>query len=85
VKQPGPPPIRITVPVPTANPAYVPPVFTVQWVAEDTKKVRWILLGLEPFGGSVDAALDYIRANPDASEWSKWLNYKPRKDEGTSV
>lgn len=79
------PTVVITLPRPTGlNPALVPPIFHVDWRAEKTKYVRWILLSTLDFGGSWTATEDYIRSNPDAPEWSDWIKYKPKKNEGTS-
>jgi len=63
----------------------VPPIMTFQWngtdfiqsVAEvdDPVASRWILLGVDTTGGTYDLALDYIRNNPDAPEWTDWKDY----------
>ncbi len=77
------PSVQITLPVPTGlNPALVPPVFHVDWTAEKTKYVRWILVSTAAFGDSWLATEEYIRNNADAPEWSEWTKYKPNKDEG---
>lgn len=83
------PVVRITLPLPRANPAVVPPVFHVDWAASDaksarTKSVRWIIVNTERFGGSYAATEEYIRSNPDAPEWFEWVRYNPRLDQGTS-
>ena len=77
--------IRITIPRPTGlNPALLPPISTIQWVAERTKRVRWILLSTLDFDQSWVETEAYIRDNQDAPEWSEWHKYKPHKSEGTS-
>lgn len=77
--------IRITLPLPRGyDPAVVPPIFHVDWAAEKTKSIRWIIVSTRDFGGSWEMAEEYIRNNPDAPEWSEWERYKPNKGEGTS-
>lgn len=74
------------------NPAFVPPISTFRWegrdyVSDETQvqepeAVRWILMPAELFGGDWDATLAYIRANPDAPEWSDWNDYDAPGDSG---
>ena len=76
--------IQIKIPVATGqNPAEVPPLFYVTWVALDIKSVRWIIVDTERFGGSWTLTEEYIQNNPDAPEWSDWVRYKADKEQGT--
>ncbi|UCG52273.1 MAG: hypothetical protein JSW58_01580, partial [Candidatus Latescibacterota bacterium] len=87
--------VDVTVPANTGRyPARVPPITTFRWVGEDyigeltetqdPAAVRWILLSTVPFGESSDDALQYIRDNPDAPEWSEWRDYDAPDGSGTS-
>jgi hypothetical protein len=77
------------------NAAEVPPITTFRWTATDyvnniaevqePDSVRHILVPLSKFPTAVDrwgAALDYIRKNPTAEEWSEWKWYKAPQDSG---
>jgi hypothetical protein len=76
------------------NAAQVPPITTFQWTATDyvgtvaevqeADSVRHILVSVErdPFNNSWDAALEYIRTNTDAPEWSEWKFYRQPEDSG---
>jgi len=77
-----------------STPAQVPPISTFQWIGkdyvsterevQDPDSVRWILLSTKKFDESWAATLDYIRANPDAPEWSDWVYYRAPGDSGRS-
>jgi len=72
----------------------LPPVTTLRWTAtdyidnidtkQDPDSVRRILVNAADFNDDTDTALAYIRENPDAPEWSAWIDYKAPGDEGTS-
>ncbi len=77
------------------NAAEVPPITTFRWTAtdyvdniaqiQDPDSVRHILVPLNKFNDAHDrwvAALDYIRENPDAEEWSEWEWYSAPGDSG---
>ncbi|MEJ2720419.1 MAG: hypothetical protein P8181_04675, partial [bacterium] len=67
------------------NPIQVAPNTTFQWTGKDyvttldetqaPDAVRWILVSTEQFNDDWSAALEYIRANPSAPEWSGWADY----------
>ncbi|UCH83274.1 MAG: hypothetical protein JSW50_12530 [Candidatus Latescibacterota bacterium] len=80
------PVVDILIPLPTGNdPALVSRVSTFEWFGEDyvtaldetqdPQSVRWILVPTDRFNEDWQATLDYIRANPDAPEWSEWADY----------
>lgn len=86
--------VHITVPRRTGlTPAQVPPVVTFRWAAkaftnheypyENPEWVRWILLNTQRFDSKFSSALEYIRMNPDAPEWSDWHPYNAPNDSGT--
>jgi len=70
----------------------VPPVITFRWSArdfvgnrdeaQDPDAVRSIMVNTARFGGRTDLAMDYIRDNPDAEEWTKWYHYNAPGDSG---
>ena len=76
------------------NPAEIAPIATFSWIArdyvsnerevQDPDSVRWILVGTKLFDGSWPAAIDYIRKNPNAPEWSTWHYYRAPGDSGKS-
>jgi hypothetical protein len=51
---------------------------------QDPDQVRWILLNVTQHGDDWDAALAYIRDNPDAEEWLDWRPYQALDGSGTS-
>lgn len=62
------------------------PLLTFQWLGIDYVQslidqknpiaLRWISINADSVGGTWDTALAYIRDNPDAPEWSAWLDYE---------
>ena len=77
--------------VPTAF-ALVPPIVTFRWRAKDfvsneaqvqePDSARWMLISTIPFDRDWLRTLDYIRKNPDAPQWSKWVFYRAPQDSG---
>jgi hypothetical protein len=89
------PEITITIPVYNGlNPALVPPVTTISWIAkdyvdnvrvsQDPDFVRWILVPRLENDVDWQKTLRYIRQNPDAPEWSDWVDYNAPNDAGKS-
>ena len=73
-------------------PVQVPPIITFHWTAQDfvgdrdetqdPHSVRSIFLEMQRFGGNIQDALEFIRDNPDADEWTDWINYDAPGDSG---
>ncbi|UCG52272.1 MAG: hypothetical protein JSW58_01575 [Candidatus Latescibacterota bacterium] len=89
------PVVDILVPLDTwPDPAQVSRVTTFHWEGQDyvttldeiqePDSVRWILVSTAGFDDSWEATLDYIRANPDAPEWSAWHDYQAPQGAGRS-
>ncbi|UCH83273.1 MAG: hypothetical protein JSW50_12525, partial [Candidatus Latescibacterota bacterium] len=87
------PVVDILIPTQVAqNPAVVPPVTTFKWIGkdfvsterqvQDPDSVRWILVDTGEHGDSWGQTIEYIRANPDAPEWSDWHFYRAPGDSG---
>jgi len=87
------PSVRILVPRRKAfNPAQVPAITTFKWVATDyvdteslkqePDSVRWILKRVS--GVDYSGAIQYVRKNPNAPEWSDWRYYRAPGDSGKS-
>jgi hypothetical protein len=87
------PTITIDIPRPTGvNIAIVPPLITFHWTArdyidqmenqQDPDSVRSILVNTAHFNSDDALALDYIRSNPDAPEWTEWEYYSAPGDSG---
>ena len=80
---------NITIPAPNGlTPSDRPPIATYEWVSRgfnyNPVEVRWMFLDVDQFGGIWSMAIQYIRDNPDAPEWSGWQPYDP-PDFGTSM
>jgi hypothetical protein len=87
--------VDIIVPTTTGyNPATISPITTFKWTAkdfvatsseiQDPDSVRWILVSATRFQKSWDLAIDYVRKNPHAPEWSPWRYYRAPADSGRS-
>ncbi len=85
------PSVRVLVPRRNAfTPAFVPPITTFHWEAvdyintlqqtQDPDSVRWILHPVED--SEYGEAIDWIRRNPQAPEWSDWHYYRAPLDSG---
>ncbi len=85
------PSVRVLVPRRNAfTPAFVPPITTFRWEAvdyintlqqtQDPDSVRWILHPVED--SEYGEAIDWIRQNPQAPEWSDWHYYRAPLDSG---
>jgi hypothetical protein len=65
----------------TTDPAPAPPIMDLELSTldgqDDPEEVRWTLLNTNRFNDSWDEALDYLRNNPSAHEWSAWTAYDP--------
>ena len=82
------PTVDITLPVypGPSSPAQVLSIANFEWTAtdyidntlttQDPDSVRWILLDVDDFSGDPEATLDYIRAHPNAPEWTSWQSYQ---------
>jgi hypothetical protein len=77
---------------PATDYAQLPPITTLHWTAtdyidnidskQDPDSIRWILVNSSDFSDDTDAALAYIRDNPDAPQWYPWIDYNAPMDEG---
>ncbi len=90
------PTVFVNIPIASGlNAAEVPPITTFRWTSwdyvdniaqiQDPDSVRHILAPLANFDTAPDrwaAALDYIRQNQDADEWSDWKWYSAPEDSG---
>jgi hypothetical protein len=76
------------------NPALVPPISKFTWDAKDyldnvrvsmePDSVRWILVPRLQDDLDWQATLKYIRQNPNAPEWSEWVDYRAPLEAGKS-
>jgi hypothetical protein len=89
------PVICITVPVYNGlNPALLPPITKFTWegrdyvdnvrISQEPEFVRWILVPRLEDDVDWQETLRYIRQNPDAPEWSDWVDYRAPMDAGKS-
>ncbi len=89
------PEIDIRVPVYNGlNPALLPPITRITWEAKDyvdnvrvsqePELVRWILVPKLPDDVDWQKTLRYIRQNPNAPEWSEWVDYRAPQNAGKS-
>jgi hypothetical protein len=88
---------EIDVRIPTYNgfnPALVPPISKFTWDAKDyvddvrtsqePDSVRWILMPRLEGDVNWQKTLTYIRQNPNAPEWSEWVDYRAPLEAGKS-
>ena len=71
------------------NPAFMPPLITFRWSARDDDadnfepdSVRSIIVPVVAHNNDWGTALDYIRENADAPEWTRWVDYHAEGDSG---